>query len=130
MYGAIVATPVLKTEMYHCCPTNSLSLREQGRTVCTAGVEFHVPAWLIACKVVQSESLADSSADLYGTVVAMFSSVVRIALRQHLPMSTGIENPEHSFEYLAGKCRLASRTTGRNMFLRKMFPDSIPLFIA
>jgi hypothetical protein len=34
-----------------------------------AGVEFHVPAWLITCNAVHSERLADGSTDLYGTVV-------------------------------------------------------------
>jgi hypothetical protein len=48
---------------------------EKGRTVCTAGVEFHVPAWLITCNAVHSETLADGSTDLYGTVVIFDYSV-------------------------------------------------------
>jgi len=45
------------------------SRREKGRTVCSDGVESHVPDELITGKVVHSERLTDSSTDLYGTVV-------------------------------------------------------------
>jgi len=45
-------------------PTSlSASLREQGRRVCTAGVEFPVLAWLITCKAVHSEGFTDRSTD-------------------------------------------------------------------
>jgi len=45
------------------------AVAEKGRTVCSAGVEFHVPTWLLTCKVVHSERLTDRSTGLYGTVV-------------------------------------------------------------
>jgi len=61
---------------------------------------------------------------------AMQRFVVRVALGQHVPLRTGIENPEDGFENLASGCRLAARTTGRNMLLRKLFPDALPLLVA
>src|ERR1700751_2261585 len=59
----------------------------------------------------------------------MHSFVVRIALRQHVPLRTCIENPQHRFEHMTGRYRLTSRTSIRNMLLRKMFPNALPLFI-
>jgi hypothetical protein len=47
-----------------------------------------------------------------------------------MPLRTGIEYPEHCFENLAGGDWLAASTIGRNMLLRKVFPDTIPLFVA
>jgi hypothetical protein len=48
----------------------------------------------------------------------------------HDKLGAGIENPEYGFENLAGRNWLAAWTFGRNMFLRKMFPDAFPLFVA
>ena len=53
-----------------------------------------------------------------------------IALRQHMPLSTGIENPQNGFKYLAGGDRLAARWTFRDIFYRKMLPDPFPVIIA
>ena len=39
---------------------------------------------------------------------AMHRFVIRIALRQHVPLGTRIENPEHGFEDLAGRDRFAA----------------------
>ena len=61
---------------------------------------------------------------------AMHGFVVRVALRQHVPLSTGVENPKDGFDDVSGSNRLASRSAGRDVFLRKMIPDTIPVFIA
>ena len=58
----------------------------------------------------------------------MHSFVVRIALRQHVPLRTRIANPQHRFQYMTGRNRLASRTPIGNMLLRKMLPNVFPLF--
>jgi hypothetical protein len=49
---------------------------------------------------------------------------------QHVPLRTRIENPEYGFENLAGGNRLVASAIRRNMSLRKMFPDTFPLFVA
>lgn len=56
--------------------------------------------------------------------------VVRIALRQHVPLRTRVQNPQDGFEYPARSNRFASWAAFRNMFFRKMFPDAFPLLIA
>src|SRR5262249_19153629 len=53
--------------------------------------------------------------------------VVRIALRQHVPLRAGVEYPQYSFENTSGRDRLASRTSIANILLRKMIPDAFPL---
>jgi hypothetical protein len=45
-------------------------------------------------------------------------------------LGAGIENPEYGFEDLASRNRFSAWTFGRNMLLRKMFPDAFPLFVA
>ncbi len=59
----------------------------------------------------------------------MHSFVVRIALRQHVPLRTCVENPQYRFQHMTGGDRLASRTPIGNMLLRKMVPNAFPLFI-
>jgi hypothetical protein len=59
----------------------------------------------------------------------MYRFVVRIALRQHVPLRTGVENPQHCLKHLAGRYRLAARTSIGDMLLRKMFPNALPLFV-
>src|ERR1700745_2551630 len=60
---------------------------------------------------------------------SMHSFVVRIALRQHVPLRTCVENPQYRFQHMAGWDRLASRTPIGNMLLRKMLPNALPLFV-
>jgi hypothetical protein len=60
----------------------------------------------------------------------MHRFVIWIALRQHVPLGTRIENPEDGFEDLASGDRFAARAIGRNVLLRKVIPDTVPLFIA
>ena len=52
---------------------------------------------------------------------SMHSFVVRIALRQHVPLRTCVENPQHRFQHMTGRDRLASSTPVGNMLLRKIF---------
>src|SRR5277367_1185944 len=55
--------------------------------------------------------------------------VVRIALRQHVPLRPCVENPQDCFEYAPRRNRFASRTTIGNVLLRKMVPDALPLLV-
>ena len=50
----------------------------------------------------------------------MYGFVVRIALRQHVPLRTGVENPQHRFKDTTRGNRLSTRTPIRNVFFRKM----------
>src|ERR1700746_3760010 len=59
----------------------------------------------------------------------MHSFVVRIALRQHVPLRTCVEYPQYRFKHMTGWDRLASRTPIGNMLLRKMLPNWLPLFV-
>ena len=60
---------------------------------------------------------------------SMHSFVVRIALRQHVPLRTCVENPQYRFQHMTGRDRLASSTPIGNMLLRKMLPNALPLFV-
>src|SRR5215831_21112054 len=53
--------------------------------------------------------------------------VVRVALRQHVPLRTCVEKPKDCFKNATYRDRLASGTTIGNVFLRKMTPDPLPL---
>ncbi len=59
----------------------------------------------------------------------MYRFVVCVALRQHAPLSTRVENKKIGFENFANRGRLATWTTGWNVFLQKMVPDTLPLFV-
>ena len=59
----------------------------------------------------------------------MHCFVVRIALRQHVPLRTGVENPKNRFKHAPCRDRLSSRTAIGNVLLRKMLPDAIPLLV-
>src|SRR5262249_48024409 len=52
--------------------------------------------------------------------------VVRIALRQNVPLRAGVEYPPYSLENTSGRDRLASRTSIGDMLFRKMIPDALP----
>jgi hypothetical protein len=60
----------------------------------------------------------------------MHRFVVGVALRQHVPLRAGVQDPEHGFQDRAGGHRLAARTTVRDMFLGKMLPNPLPLVVA
>src|SRR4029077_15200191 len=60
----------------------------------------------------------------------MHGFVVRIALRQHAPLRASVENPQDCFEHARRRNRFASRTTIRNVFLRKMIPNALPMLVA
>ena len=60
----------------------------------------------------------------------MHGFVVRIALRQHVPLRASVENPQDCFEHAPRRNRFASGTTIRNVFLRKMIPNALPMLVA
>src|SRR6516164_5646611 len=64
-----------------------------------------------------------------GLKAPMNGFVVRIALRQHVPLRAGVEYPQYSFENTSGRDRLASRTSIGDMLFRKMIPDALPLLV-
>ena len=55
--------------------------------------------------------------------------VVRIALRQHVPLRSGRQYPQCRFENLPSRNRLATRTAIGNVLFRKMIPDTFPLLV-
>ena len=59
----------------------------------------------------------------------MHSFVVRVALRQHVPLRADVEYPQHRFEHTTGRNRFAPRTSIGNFLLRKMIPDALPLLV-
>ena len=61
---------------------------------------------------------------------SMHSFVVRIALRQHVPLRTRVQNPQDGFKHRARRNRFPSGAAFWNMFFRKMIPDAFPLVIA
>src|SRR6478672_5793614 len=64
-----------------------------------------------------------------GLKAPMNGFVVRIALRQHVPLRAGVEYPQYSFENTSGRDRLASRTSIADVLFRKMSPDALPLLV-
>src|SRR5262245_28442730 len=64
-----------------------------------------------------------------GLKAPMNGFVVRIALRQHVPLRAGVEYPQYSFENTSGRDRLASRTSIGDVLFRKMIPDALPLLV-
>src|SRR6201984_2423326 len=60
---------------------------------------------------------------------SMHSFVVRIPLRQHVPLRTCVENPQYRLQHMTSRDRLASSTPIGNMLLRKMLPNALPLFV-
>src|SRR5262245_53784457 len=59
----------------------------------------------------------------------MHSFVVRVALRQHVPLRACVENPQDYFKNATCRDGFASGTTIGNVLLRKMHPDPFPLFV-
>src|SRR5262249_27659432 len=64
-----------------------------------------------------------------GLKAPMNGFVVRIALRQHVPLRASVEYPQYSFENTSGRDRLASRTSIGDVLFRKMIPDALPLLV-
>ena len=61
---------------------------------------------------------------------SMHRFVVRVVLRQHVPLRTGVQNPQHRLENLARGDRLASWSAFLNLLFGKMLPNSFPVLIA
>ena len=81
-------------------------------------------------KIVQRPSKPDAKPRCSTKLESVDDSfVVRIALRQHMPLRTCVENPQHRFEHMTGRNRLTPRTSIGNMLLRKMLPNALPLFV-
>ena len=59
----------------------------------------------------------------------MHGFVVRIALRQHMPLRAGVQNPKYRFKNQTRLNRHATRTAVGNVLLRKVLPDAFPLQI-
>src|SRR3984893_18555037 len=59
----------------------------------------------------------------------MHSFVVRIALRQHVPLRAGVQNPKHRFKNQTRRNRLTARAAIGNVLLRKVLPDAFPFRI-
>ena len=55
--------------------------------------------------------------------------VVRIALRQQVPLRTGVQNPEHGLQDGAGGDGLTPRSGIGNVLFGKMFSDPVLLVI-
>ena len=60
----------------------------------------------------------------------MHRLVVRVALRKHVPLRAGVQNPQHRFEHFARRYRLATRATFGDVLLGKMLPNPFPLIVA
>ena len=56
--------------------------------------------------------------------------VVRIALRQHVPLRAGVENPQHRFKHLARRNWFAPGAAVGNVLFRKVIPYPLPFRIA
>jgi hypothetical protein len=66
----------------------------------------------------------------FGTLkTAMHGFVIGIALRQHVPLSAGVQNPQRCFQNLTRGNGLAARPSIRNVLFRKMIPDTFPFRI-
>jgi hypothetical protein len=59
----------------------------------------------------------------------MHSFVVRVTLRQHVPLRACVENPQYRFEHTTRRNRFAPRTSISNILLGKMIPDAFPLLV-
>src|SRR6266487_3713372 len=59
----------------------------------------------------------------------MHNFVVRVALRQHVPLRARVENPQYRFKHTTRRNRFAPRTSIANILLRKMIPDAFPLLV-
>src|SRR4030095_14520508 len=58
---------------------------------------------------------------------AMHCLVVRIALRKHVPLRAGVQNPQHRVQHLACWHGLAARATIGNVLFGKILPNPFPM---
>ena len=61
---------------------------------------------------------------------AMHGLVIGIALREQVPLGAGVQNPEHRFQDGPRRHRFATGPAFRDVFLRKVLPDAVPLVVA
>src|SRR5271165_7064292 len=61
---------------------------------------------------------------------AMHRFVIRITLRQHVPLRARVQNPQRRFKNFPRRNRFTARTSFRNVLFRKMMPDTLPFRIA
>ena len=61
---------------------------------------------------------------------AMHRFVVGIALRQHVPLRPGVQNPQDGLQDGSGRHRFAAGATFGEVFLGKMFPNPFPVVVA
>lgn len=61
---------------------------------------------------------------------AMHRLVVGIALREQVPLRPGVQNPEHRVQDGPGGDRFAAGASVRDVFFRKLVPNSLPLIVA
>lgn len=59
----------------------------------------------------------------------MYGLIVRIALRQHVPLRARVQNPKSGFENLTRRNRLPARPAVGKVLFRKVFPDALPLLV-
>ena len=60
---------------------------------------------------------------------AMDGLVVGIALRQEVPLSAGIQNPEHGLQDRSGRHGFAAGAAVREVLFRKVLPNPFPLVV-
>jgi hypothetical protein len=60
----------------------------------------------------------------------MHCFVIRIALRQHMPLRAGVEYPERSLKNMTRRDRPAAGSSVRNVLFGKVMPNPFPLKIA
>ena len=58
---------------------------------------------------------------------AMHRFVIRITLRQHVPLRPGVQNPQRRFKDFPRRNRFPTRASLRNVLFRKMVPDTLPI---
>jgi hypothetical protein len=75
------------------------------------------------------QNLAQNLVATPGLEAPMHSFVVRIALRQHVPLRAGVQNPKHRFKNQTRRNRLTTGTAIGNVLLRKVLPDAFPFRI-
>jgi hypothetical protein len=77
-----------------------------------------------------SENVAQHLAFAPLLEAAMHRFVVGRALRQHVPLRTGVQNPQDGLQDASGRHRFAAGAAFGEVLLGKMFPNPFPVFIA
>jgi len=60
---------------------------------------------------------------------AMHCFLVRIALRQEMPLGAGVQNPEHGLQDRSGRHGFAAGMAVRDVLFREVLPNSFPLVV-